>query len=557
MTATAAEALLATLARHQVDRVFCVPGESYLAVLDAFHDRPDIQLITCRHESGAGFMAVADAKITGRPGIAFVSRGPGASNAAIAVHTAGQDAVPLLLFVGQVERKHRGRGALQEVDYVKTFADMAKWVVEVDDPNRLPETVARAYMTACTDTPGAVVVSLPEDMLRETIAGGAAAPVPLPALHPDADEVSAVARLLAEAERPLVIAGGGARSPAARRALAECSRVWRLPVATSFKHQDLFDNQDPHFAGHLGYGAPAALVEALSAADLVLAVGTRLGDVTTQNYTLMRTPRPDQPLVHVYPDRARIGRVFEASLAVVADAEPFLAALAARNPPPYPPGRSEWCRRLHAVHAGLARWDPEAAADGVDFGHVVQALAETLGADAVLTTDAGNFSSWAHRYFPFRATQTLLGAVSGAMGMGVPAAVAAALRMPDRQVVALVGDGGFLMTGNELATAVHHGAAVRLFVANNHSYATIRLHQEMAYPGRPFATDLTNPDFAALARSFGATGLSISEPEEAGAVVRRALATAGPVVVDVRSSLDHISAYATLQGLAATRRDRR
>jgi acetolactate synthase-1/2/3 large subunit len=294
----------------------------------------------------------------------------------------------------------------------------------------------------------------------------------------------------------------------------------------------------------------------LSAADLVLAVGSRLGDITTQNYTLMRTPRPDQPLVHVYPDRARIGRVFEASLAVVADAEPFLAALAARNPPPYPPGRDAWCRRLHAVHAKLARWDPEAAADGVDFGHVVQALAETLGADAVLTTDAGNFSSWAHRYFPFRTTQILLGAVSGAMGMGVPAAVAAALRFPDRQVVALVGDGGFLMTGNELATAVHHGAAVRLFVSNNRSYGTIRLHQEKAYPGRPFATDLTNPDFAALARSFGATGLAISEPEEADAVVRRALATAGPVVVDVRTSLDHISAYATLQGIAAAGRDR-
>ncbi|MFQ5955779.1 MAG: thiamine pyrophosphate-binding protein, partial [Kiloniellales bacterium] len=502
---TAAAALVETLARHQVDRVFCVPGESYLAVLDALYDRREIDLVSCRHEAGAGFMAVADAKMTGRPGIAFVSRGPGAGNAAIAVHTAGQDAVPLILFVGQVERKDRGRGAFQEVDYTKTFADMAKWVVEVDDPNRLPETVARAYLEARTGTPGAVVVSLPEDMLRQPTGALVADEAPAPAVRPSADQVTAVARHLARAERPLLIAGGGARSPAARQALAEASRVWRLPVATSFKNQDLFTNEDPHFAGHLGYGAPAPLIEALSGADLVLAVGTRLGDITTQNYTLIRAP---QTLIHVYPDPAQLGRVFEPAVAVVADAEPFLTALAARNPPPHPlasatflrppkrasrrreplasakpgpakpgPGRDAWCRRLHGVHADLARFRPKAADDGVDFGHVVQALAETLEADAVLTGDAGNFNSWAHRHFPFRSTQLLLGAASGAMGMGVPAAVAAALRFPERQVVGLIGDGGFLMTGNELATAVHHGAAVRLIVSNNNSFGTIRLHQ--------------------------------------------------------------------------------
>ena len=557
MSSTAAEALVATLARHRVDRAFCVPGESYLAVLDALIDRPEIDLVTCRHEAGAGFMAVADAKMTGRPGIAFVSRGPGASNAAIAVHTAGQDAVPMLLFVGQVERKDRGRGAFQEVDYATTFADMAKWVVEVTDPDRLPEAVAQAYHTARAGTPGAVVVSLPEDMLRDPTGAGAAAETPLSAAPPDPDRMAEVAGYLARAERPLMIAGTGARSPAARRALAEASRVWRLPVAASFKNQDVFDNHDRRFAGHLGYGAPAALVEAIAGADLVLAVGTRLGDITTQNYTLFQTPRPTQPLIHVHPDRAQLGRVFEPALAVVADAEPFLTALAERNPPPDPPGRDDWCRRLHDVHVGLARFRPEPATDGVDFGHVVQALAETLDKDAVLTGDAGNFNGWVHRYFPFRSTQLLLGAASGAMGLGVPAAVAAALRFPDRQVVGLVGDGGFLMTGNELATAVHHGAAVRLFVANNRSFGTIRLHQEKLYPGRTIATDLTNPDFAALAEAFGATGLTIAAPDEAAPVVRRALATEGPVLVEVQTSLEHISAYTTLHDIAAAGRDRR
>ena len=545
MTSTAAQILAETLVRHGVDRVFCVPGESYLALLDALLDRPEIEVVTCRHESGAGFMAVADGKITGRPGVALVSRGPGATNAAIAVHTADQDAVPLVLFIGQVERKDRGRGALQEVDYETTFADMAKYVVEIHDPAALADATAMAFRTAVEGTPGPVVVSMPEDMLEDP-APAPADPLPVATPSLDAAAVAKVAERLAAAERPLIIAGAGVTSAEGRRLLAECADRWQVPVAVGFKRQDLIDNDHPCFAAHLGYGAPRRILETLSEADLILAIGSRLGDVTTQGYRLPKAPRPDQPLIHVHPDPGQVGRVYETDLGIVADAEAFLAALAERNTEPPPSPRAAWIERVHAVHADLARWQPRPAADGVDFGYVIAALADALPADAVLAGDAGNFNGWMHRYFPFRATNLLLGAVSGAMGLGVPAAVAAALRCPDRPVVGLVGDGGFLMTGNELATAVRYGARVRLFVANNASFGTIRLHQEIAYPGRTMATGLTNPDFARLAQAFGARGLTIADAADAEPVVAEALACDGPVVVDVRSSLEHISAFADL-----------
>jgi acetolactate synthase-1/2/3 large subunit len=546
MSATAAQMLAETLVRHEVDRVFCVPGESYLALLDALLDRSEIEVVTCRHESGAGFMAVADGKITGRPGIALVSRGPGATNASIAVHTADQDAVPMVLFIGQVERKDRGRGALQEVDYETTFADMAKHVVEVSNPGVLCDAVAEAFRIALSGTPGPVIVSMPEDMLMDP-APAAADPLPVVAPALDRDAVAEAAERLAVAERPLIIAGAGVSGAEGRRLLAACADQWQVPVAVGFKRQDLIDNDHPCFAAHLGYGAPARILDTLAEADLIIAIGTRLGDVTTQGYRLPKAPRPDQPLVHIHPDAAQVGRVYDTDLGIVADAGAFLAALADRNAPSPPPARGEWIERVHAVHADMARWQARPAPkDGVDFGHVIMALAEALPGDAVIAGDAGNFNGWMHRYFPFRATNLLLGAVSGAMGLAVPAAVAAALRCPDRPVIGLIGDGGYLMTGNELATAVRHGAAVKLFVANNGSFGTIRLHQEKAYPGRVMGTDLVNPDFARLAEAFGALGLTIAEPADAEPVVAEALAHDGPVVVDVRSSLERISAFADL-----------
>jgi acetolactate synthase-1/2/3 large subunit len=549
-TLTAAQLLVAELEAHRVDRVFCVPGESYLAVLDALYGRP-VQVVTCRHESGAGFMAVADAKLTGRPGICLVSRGPGASNAAIAVHTAQQDAVPLVLFVGQIERKDRGRGAFQEVNYERTFGDMAKLVVEIGDPARIAEVTTRAFHIATTGVPGPVVIVLPEDMLTEPAPAPVLPPRPHPLAHPSPREVAEAAELLRRAERPLLIAGSRLSQPAARAVLKRAAERWQVPVVVSFRQQDLLDNDHPLFAGHLGYMIPRPQVTAYQESDLIVAVGTRLGDVTTQGYVIPSAPQPKQKLIHVYDDPAVLGAVFATDLAIAADPIAFLEALA--QEPAAAAANGIWQQTLHRLWAEMARWQPRAAADGVVFGSVIAALARRDTADAVFTIDAGNFSGWLSRYYPFRASHRLLGPISGAMGFGVPAAVAAALRLK-RRVICLVGDGGMLMTGNELAVAVQHKLPLLIIVSSNGSYGTIRLHQERAFPGRRIATDLANPDFARLAEAFGATGIRVEHEAEIESALDRAFAAAGPVLIDVRTSLEHISAFTTLSAIAAARK---
>ena len=431
-------------------------------------------------------MAVADAKMTDRPGVVFVSRGPGATNAALAVHTAEQDGAPMVLFIGQLPRENLERGVFQKVDYARTFGDMAKWTVEVHDAGRLADTTTEAFRVATAGTPGPVVISVPEDVFPEPV-GGMLPEVPhQTAAGPSPRDVAAVAERLGAATRPLLLVGGQARSARGRAALAACVDRWRVPVATSYKHQDLFDNRHPCFAGHLGFGLPPAAWQHLTDADLIVAVGTRLNEITTQSFRLPKAPTPDQPLIHVHADPAQIGRVFETTIGIVTGTVPFLEALAAAPAPPAPPGRDAWRDRLHTALRELAHWTPSEAPDGVDFGHVVAALADQVPADAVIAMDAGNFGSWLHRHFPFRSTHLLLGAISGAMGLGTPAAVAAALRFPDRQVVSVVGDGGFLMTGNELATAVQYGARVRLFVANNQElrHHPVAPGEALSRPGR-------------------------------------------------------------------------
>ena len=542
----AANALAATLRLHGVDRIFCVPGESFLAVLDALHDVPEIQTIACRHEGGAGNMAVADAKLTGRPGVAFVSRGPGASNASIAVHTAQQDAAPLVLFIGQVDRADIGRRAFQEVDYVRTFGDMAKWVVEVTDGKQLPRIAAQALRMAAEGVPGPVVVSLPEDMLLD----GGAEPVspemfePLP--KPDMSIVGEIARRLAIAERPLLIIGGGVGSVHARRLVIDAAEAWNIPVATSFRQQHLFPSAHPLAAGHLGFNIPRQALDTISPADLVIAVGTRLGDVTTQGYRFPAAPTPKQPLIHVHAAAEALNAAHQATIALQSDASDFLEALLGLRPNALP-DRSEWIKRVNGYAAGLLNWSPAQAADGVVFGTIVAALRDAAPADAIITLDAGNFSGWLHRYFPFGTGHTLLAPISGAMGFGVPAGVAAALRCPDRKVITFVGDGGFLMTGNELATALQYGARLCIIVSDNGSYGTIRQYQERDYPGRVAATGLRNPDFQALGRAFGAESLRIGPNDDAAAIIRHALSIEGPVLVHVQTSLTHISAYMTLK----------
>jgi acetolactate synthase-1/2/3 large subunit len=541
----AANLLAECLKIQGVDRIFCVPGESYLAFLDALVDAQTIELVTCRHEGGAGFMALTDAKITGRPGVVVVSRGPGATNASIAVHTAEQDAAPLVLLIGQIARADKGRGAFQEVDYGKMFSGIAKGVWEVNDPGKLPETIARAFNMAQSGTPGPVVVSLPEDMLHENVAADIVPAMPPAIAKPSNSDIEEVMSLLAKSSRPLVIAGGAVRYGQARDALRRAAETHELPVALSFKYQDVLDNDHASFAGYLGFKIPRPQVEALSEADLILAIGTRLTDVTTQNYQLPRAPVPSQPLVHVYPDPAVIGRVFQTACGLPVDPHAFLDLLASTPAAPLKE-RAEWRDGLHKRAMDLAVYEPRTAPDGIDFGALVHALAKRAEPDAVIVTDAGNFSSWVHRHWPWGRKSLMLGAVGGAMGMGVPGAVAAGLRFPQRQVLCFVGDGGALMTGNELATAVRHKVPVKIFVSNNGSYGTIRQHQEREYPDRGEGTSLTKPDFAKWAESLGAKGLSIDNESDIEDVVARALAEKGSVVVDVCSSVELISAYTTI-----------
>jgi acetolactate synthase-1/2/3 large subunit len=546
MTRTAAKALVDTLVAHGVDRAFCVPGESYLGVVDALYADPVFELVPCRHEGGAAFMAMADAKVTGRPGILFVSRGPGATNAAIGIHAAEQDGQPLIVFLGQVGRNKLGRRALQEVDYGRTFGPICKWVEEVHRADRLPEAAARAFQKAMSGTPGPVIVAMPTDILDEPVEAATVKPRPIAMPKASAGEIESLADRLAAAERPILLAGTGARSARTRKALAAASHAWQVPVMASFENQDVFDNLDPNYAGLLGLRPPPAITATARESDLVIAVGTNLDDVTTQGFSV---PGPDQALIQVDADADVIGHNFNTQMAVVSSAAELLEALASRNPPPPPAGRAGWIETTHQRYLEISELHPRAAEDGIDFGHVIGALNEHLPDDAIVTCDAGSFASWLDCHFRFRPNQILLGAVSGAMGFGVPAAVAAALRHPDRKVVALAGDGGMMMTGAELATAMRQGANITVIVSNNAAYGTIRFHQENRYPGRDMGTELANPDFAALARAYGARGYTIDSAEAAADIVAEALAGNGSAVVDVRTSLENVTASATISGL--------
>lgn len=550
----AADVLIETLVQHGVDRIFCVPGESYLSVLDGLTDSTDVSVVTCRHEGGAGFMAIADARLTGRPGVAFVSRGPGAMNAAIAVHTAQQDAVPVVLFVGQVERSHRKMHAFQEVDYERVFASMTKWVVEVNDANRLADIVGRAFHAAQSGTPGPVVVALPEDMLEDLVVSANVAAMPLAHAGVDAESLRRVAAMIAEAERPLLIGGGLLKNASGQAALLAVAEAFGLPVATAVRHADLLANEHPCFAGHLAYGAPAAIADAVAQADLVLAVGTQLGDVTTQGYRFPAAPVPAQPVIHVWPDAAVVGGIRQTALGLVADPGAFLRSLVAHAPLQPAARHGTWRQRLHDIASGLRKWEgPLDAPDGVVFAAAALSADKILADDAIVTLDAGNFGGWVQRHLRFGGGRTMLAPSCGAMGYSVPAAVAASLRCPARQVVCFVGDGGFLMTGNELATAMQTGAHPVIVVADNAAYGTIRMHQEKQFPDRISATALRNPDFAALACSYGALGISVTCSDQFEGALREALASGRPAVISVRTSLEHISAAATIDELRLRR----
>ncbi|GGC45016.1 thiamine pyrophosphate protein [Siccirubricoccus deserti] len=532
---TAAERIVEFLAAQGIDRAFCVPGESYIALLDALHANNRMDLVTCRSEGGAGFMAVADAKLTGLPGVVLVSRGPGACNAGIAVHTAEQDAVPLILLVGQVEKRDLRRNAFQEIDYANMFRGVAKWVGEATDPDQAPELIARAFAMAMGGVPGPVVLSLPEDVLAMQCAAPAL-PATLPApLAPAPADTARLAALLRTAERPILLAGHGFESAAGRAALQGFAEAWQLPVAVSFRRQDLFPNSHPLYAGDLGLRNPDDQRAAFAEADLVVALGTRLTDITTQGWSW---PAAGQRLVHVCADPRFLGWLFPAELALAADAQATIAALAA-HAPGAPAGRADWARRLHALHVADCQVAPGRFADGVAFAEVAKLIERVAPADAIVTLDAGTFGAPFYRKTAWTPPQRLLAPVSGAMGFGVPAAVAAALRCPGRPVIGLVGDGGALMTGGELAVAVARGAALKLVLSDNGSYASIRIHQEKAHPGRVSGTSLINPDFAQWCAAFRVPVTQVESNADFPAL-EAALRTPGPAAIVVRTSLEAV-----------------
>ncbi len=564
-TQHAGRLLVQCLVAQGVTHVFGVPGESYLAVLDGFHDlRDQIRFITCRQEGGAAFMAEAQGKLTGRPGVAFVTRGPGATNASIGVHTAFQDSTPMVLFVGDVASDMRDREAFQELDYTHFFGPsskgMAKRVERIDDARRIPEYVARAFATAMNGRPGPVVLVLPEDMISSPVGD---VPV-LPRVEPvqawaDPGSLRTLRQLLLQSQRPLVLAGGGGWTPQSAQALQRFAENWALPVANTFRFQDTFDNHHPQYAGDLGIAPNPALAQRVREADLILAIGPRLGEMTTGGYSLLAPPRLPQTLVHIHSSPEELNRVYQADLAICASMNAAARSLEVLTAPPELPWRA-WTAQAHADY--LANLQPQSLPGPIDMAAIMAVTQRLLPEDAVLTNGAGNFASWLHRFHRYhglaRGHKTQLAPTSGAMGYGVPAGIAAHL-LTGRTSFTIAGDGDFLMTGQELATARQHGGRSIIVLLNNGTYGTIRMHQEREYPAHVMGSDLQNPDFVALARAYGWAAERVEATQDYEAALQAALAREhgtlieiplDPQVITTRGTLDAIrqAALARQQG---------
>ena len=535
--------VVAALRAHRVDMAFSVAGESYLEVLDALLDAPEIRLVTCRQEGGAAFMAEAYGKLTGRPGVLLVTRGPGACNASIGIHTAFQDSTPMLVLVGQVSRHQIDREAFQEVDFRKMFAPLAKWVAQIEMAERIPELINQGFQVATSGRPGPVVLALPEDMLRDRRAAVVVGPYRPVRSHPGAEDLAEMRRLLSGAERPMVLVGGSGWTDEACRDIADFAQANHLPVCCSFRRQDIVDNRLPCFVGDLGTGASPALVARFKEADLLLAVGARIGEITSQSYSLLGIPDPGKVLIHVHAGAEELGRVFRPNLAIQSGMSEFAAAAAALSPMASP----RWLRWREA-----ARAEYEAGLVPTATGRAARPLPcrdrarDRLPDDAIVTSDAGNFSGWPNRFLQYRRPGRQLGPTSGAMGYGVPAAVAAKLLHPDRLVVGFCGDGGFMMTGQELATSMLEGGGPIVLVFNNAMYGTIRMHQERRFPGRVIGTALKNPDFVGLAHAYGVFGASITRTEEFAPAFEEAAARKGPAIIELRMDPEIITTRTTL-----------
>ncbi|MCC7038243.1 MAG: thiamine pyrophosphate-binding protein [Alphaproteobacteria bacterium] len=539
--------LIESLRAHGVKKIFCVPGESYLDALDALHGEDAMRVITCRQEGGAAFMAEAYGKLTGQPGICFVTRGPGACNASIGLHTAMQDSTPFILLVGQVGREMMGREAFQEVDYRLMFQPpIAKWAVQIEKAADIPRVMKEAFEAATTGRPGPVVVALPEDMLCED----SDAPVIYPAapthFAPKHADIEKLKSILQEAKKPLVIVGGGSWTDTSIAQFEKFAAASKLPVIAGFRRQDAFHNSHECYAGVLGTTIDPELLKRVEEADVIIAVGTRLGEILTQSYTIITSPVPKQRLVHVYPDASELNKVYKAELAIHSSVGEFAKALENVT---ISGDWAEWTKNLNTRYRS---WSTVKSRDKftVDLDGVIEDIINTLPEDAIITTDAGNFSGWPQRFVRYDRPMRLLAPTSGAMGYGAPSAVAASLAFPDRVVVGFMGDGGFMMTGQEIATAMHEGAHPIWLVFNNGMYGTIRMHQEKHYPGRKSATDLTNPDFAALARSYGAAGVTVEKTADFLPAFKAAIASKKPTLIEVKMDPQQITTAKKLSEIA-------
>lgn len=546
MARTVARLLAESLQAHDVDLIYCVPGESYLGLTDALSDMNSIRLAVCRHESGAAFMAVADGRLRERAGVAVVSRGPGLSNAMVALHTAYHDATPMVILVGQVERKDYGRLALQEQNYSRLLADVTKSVIEVNEPVMASEAIARAFHIAESGTQGPVAVILPEDIFDEPADFPVDQPRPRVMSGPRTEDLDRLADMLTKAERPLIWVGGALLGAGVTDDLRKLAEEWVLPVSPTHRRPCNFDARHPNYGGYMGIRVPKLLLDEMKKADLIVSLGERITDSVSQSYTFPAAPQPQLPLVHVWPDPNEIGRVWRPDLGIVSDPQAVIRGLLAKGAPKDAAKRKGWVAGLNGIHRELLapKWEP--TTDGINFAQIVCEIDKHLAPDAIVTSDAGNFSSFIHRYIGFRSTQTFLASVVGAMGAGMPMAVAAALRCPGKQVVAFVGDGGALMTGNEIATARLYDVNPILIISDNNMYGTIGMHHHVRYPGRPYAsaTSLKNPDFAVWARSFGAEGITIKTEAEVADGIARAFAVKNrPVVVHAHTSADQMSAW--------------
>ena len=545
---TAAEVLVDQLIRNGVQHVFCVPGESYLAVLDAFCDH-DISVTVCRQEGGAAMMADAVGKATGRPGICFVTRGPGATNASAGIHVAQQDSTPLIMFVGQVARDTKERDAFQELDCRAVFGGMAKWVTEIEDSARVPEIISRAFYTATSGRPGPVVIGLPEDMLTERVAVPDAPAFEPVETWPGYPDMAKLESLLAQAERPIVILGGSRWSEQARATMAQVAEKWALPVATSYRRLPLFDPLHPCYAGDLGLGPNPKLVARVKASDLVILLGGRLGDIPSQGYTLLDIPGPQTKLVHIHPGAEELGRVYTPHLAINATPTAFVQMAVAMAPP----SAIKWREETKTAHADYIAWSetPTEQPGGVNLGAVMAWLRDNAPADTILCNGAGNYAAWIHRFYRFRRFASHIAPTSASMGYGMPSAVAMKRLYPGRTVISVNGDGDFLMNGQEFATAVQYELPIIVIICDNGTYGTIRMHQEREYPGRVSATTLKNPDFAAYARTFGGYGVTVEKTQGFAAAFRAAQEARQPAIIHLKIDPDASTPVSTLSKIRA------